>query len=191
AATSMGRKVTAHAHGKSGIDAAIRAGVKSIEHGTYLDDETIDLFKEHDAVLVPTALAGATVAGWVEQPWLPEASREKAAIVGPLMADMVRRAHEGGVTIAFGTDTGVSNHGDNAQEFAIMVASGFSPEDAIRAATVVAAEHLELGDQIGRVSTGFAADIVAVRSDPLKNVTELEDVDFVMARGVVHKNRLN
>ena len=188
AANSMGRKVTAHAHGKDGIDAALRAGVKSIEHGTYLDDETIALFKEHDAVLVPTVIAGITVTGWIEEPWLPEASREKAQIIGPLMLDMLRRAREGGVTIAFGTDTGVSKHGENAEEFLYMVEAGFTPEEAIRAATVIAADHVELGDTIGTIEAGKSADIIAVTGDPLKSVEELLDVDFVMARGQVYKS---
>ncbi|MEM7767776.1 MAG: amidohydrolase family protein [Pseudomonadota bacterium] len=188
AATSMGRKVTAHAHGKSGVDAAIRAGVKSIEHGTYLDEESIALFNEMDAVLVPTVLAGVTVTGWTNEPWLPEASRNKAAIVGPQMLDMLRRAHEGGVTVAYGTDTGVSRHGDNAQEFALMVEAGFTPEAAIRSATVVAAEHLEMASDIGRLVPGTYADLIAVREDPLVDIRVLEDVDFVMQGGVVHKS---
>ncbi len=187
-AHSMGRQVTAHAHGKGGIEAALRAGIDSIEHGTYLDDETIALFKEHDATLVPTVLAGATVSGWVNEPWFPEASRAKAAIVGPLMQDMLRRAHEGGVNVAFGTDTGVSKHGDNAEEFALMVGAGFTPEEAIRAATVKAAQHIEMDADIGTIEAGKYADIIAVTADPLKDVTELEDVDFVMKGGVVYKN---
>lgn len=187
AAHAMGRQVTAHAHGKAGIESALRAGVDSIEHGTYTDDETIALFKEHNAMLIPTVLAGATVTGWVNEPWLPEASRAKAAIVGPLMQDMLRRAHEGGVTVAFGTDTGVSKHGENAKEFALMVGAGFTPEEAIRSATIVASEHLEMADDIGTIEPGKYADIIAVNRNPLKAVTELEDVDFVMKGGVVYK----
>ena len=183
----MGRQVTGHAHGKAGIDAALRAGIDSIEHGTYLDDETIALFKEHDATLVPTVLAGVTVTGWTNEPWLPEASREKAAIVGPLMLDMLRRAHEGGVNVAFGTDTGVSRHGQNAKEFALMVEAGFTPEDAIRSATVIASKHLEMNSDIGTLEAGKYADLIAMTADPLKKITELESVDFVMKGGVVHK----
>lgn len=182
-AAMMGRKVTAHAHGKSGIEAALRNGVQSIEHGTYLDDETIDLFKASDGTLVPTVLAGVTVTGWTEQPWLPEPSREKAAIVGPLMLDMLRRAHEGGVNIAFGTDTGVSKHGDNAEEFVLMVEAGFTPEEAIRAATIVAAEHLEMADQIGTLEAGKFADMVVLNDDPLKDISELKSVQFVIKNG--------
>ena len=188
-AASMGRKVTAHAHGKGGIDAALRNGVQSIEHGTYLDDETIRLFKERGATLVPTVIAGVTVTGWTTEPWLPEPSRKKAAIVGPLMLDMLSRARLGGVNIAFGTDTGVSKHGDNAAEFGLMVQAGFTPEQAIRAATVVAAAHVEMADSIGTIECGKFADIIALRRDPLADVTVLTRVDFVMKGGEVHKSQ--
>jgi imidazolonepropionase-like amidohydrolase len=188
AAHAMGRQVTGHAHGKAGIDAALRAGIDSIEHGTYLDDETIALFREHNATLIPTVLAGVTVTGWTNEPWLPEASRKKAAIVGPLMLDMLRRAHEGGVNVAFGTDTGVSRHGDNAKEFALMVEAGFTPEEAIRAATVVASKHLAMDADIGTLEAGKYADLVAVTADPLKTISELESVDFVMKGGRVYKS---
>lgn len=188
AAHKMGRKVTAHAHGKGGVDAALRAGIDSIEHGTYLDAESIALFKESGAVLVPTVLAGATVTGWTNEPWLPAPSRAKAAQVGPLMLEMLRRAHEGGVTVAFGTDTGVSRHGDNAKEFALMVEAGFTPEEAIRSATVVASEHLEMANDIGTLEPGKYADLIAVTKDPLKDISVLEAVDFVMKGGEVYKS---
>ncbi|KCZ94155.1 metal-dependent hydrolase family protein [Hyphomonas johnsonii] len=188
AAHAMGRQVTAHAHGKGGVDAALRAGIDSIEHGTYLDDETIALFKEHNATLVPTVLAGVTVSGWTNEPWLPEASRKKAAIIGPLMLDMLRRAHEGGVNVAFGTDTGVSHHGDNAKEFALMVEAGFTPEQAIKAATVTASRHIEMDSDIGTLETGKYGDLVATNGDPLKDISELESVDFVMKGGIVYKS---
>lgn len=187
AAHAMGRKVTAHAHGKSGIDAALRAGVDSIEHGTYLDAESIALFKEKGATLVPTVLAGATVTGWTNEPWLPAPSRAKAAIIGPLMLEMLRRAREGGVNVAFGTDTGVSRHGDNAQEFALMVEAGFSPEEAIRSATVVASEHVQMAAEIGTLEVGKYADLIAVVSDPLKDIRALESVGFVMKGGQIAK----
>nr|WP_070958984.1 amidohydrolase family protein [Hyphomonas sp. Mor2] len=182
-AAMMGRKVTAHAHGKGGIEAALRNGVQSIEHGTYLDDETITIFRETGGTLVPTVLAGVTVTGWTEQPWLPEASREKAAIVGPLMLDMLRRAREGGVNIAFGTDTGVSRHGENAQEFVFMVEAGFTPEEAIRSATIIAAEHVEMADQIGTLEAGKFADMVVLDQDPLKDITALKSIQFVIKNG--------
>jgi len=182
-AAMMGRKVTAHAHGKGGIEAALRNGVQSIEHGTYLDDETIALFRETGGTLVPTVLAGVTVTGWTDQPWLPAPSREKAAIVGPLMLDMLRRAKEGGVNIAFGTDTGVSKHGENAEEFVLMVQAGFTPEEAIRAATVLAAEHVEMGDQIGTIEAGKFADMVVLDQDPLKDITALKSIRLVIKNG--------
>lgn len=188
-AHAMGRKVTAHAHGVNGINAALRAGVDSIEHGTYLDDESIRLFKRNGAYLVPTLLAGATVAEWAEDPetFLLPPQREKAAEVGPKMLDMARRAHKGGVAIVFGTDTGVSPHGENAREFALLVEAGMSPMEAITAATGLAAKHLGKDDMIGTIGMGMAADVIAVDGNPLSDVTELEDVDFVMKEGVVYK----
>ena len=138
----------------------------------------------------PVHRVGAFYSQWASKTngRLPAASRAKAAIVGPLMQDMLRRAHEGGVTVAFGTDTGVSKHGDNAQEFALMVGAGFSPEEAIRSATVVASEHVEMDSDIGTIVPGKYADIIAVTADPLKDIAELEDVDFVMKGGVVYKD---
>lgn len=190
-AHSMGRKVTAHAHGKQGIDAAIRAGVDSIEHGTYLDRETIRLFRSNGVFLVPTALAGKTVSDWTKDPnrMMTQPQRAKAAVVGPLMKDMVRRAYEGGVAIAFGTDSGVSEHGINAQEFALLVEAGMTPMEAIRSATVTGAENLGKSDMIGTIEPGKRADIVAVMEDPLADVTVLEAIDFVMKDGTVYKSQ--
>ena len=190
AAHSMGRKVTAHAHGKDGIDAFLRAGGDSIEHGTYVDADSIKLFKGAGAWLVPTLMAGDFVVREAGRPntWLLPAQRDKALIAGPLMMDMTRRAYQGGVKIAFGTDTGVSAHGDNAGEFALLVKAGFTPLDAIRAATVWAAEHFGLLDQIGSLLPGKQADLIAVRGDPLTDVTVLTKVTFVMKGGVVYKS---
>lgn len=185
AARAVGRKVTAHAHGKNGIDAALRAGVQSIEHGTFGDAETIRLYKQYDAVLVPTLLAGMTVMQWN---FLPPASAKKAAEAAPKTIENLRLAHEAGVRIAFGTDTGVSKHGDNAQEFQYMVEAGMSPMEAIASATIIAAKHIEMSDKIGSLQAGKYADIIAVDGDPLKDVAELMDVDFVMKGGVVYKN---
>ena len=186
AATSMGRKVTAHAHGKDGIDAALRAGVKSIEHGTFLDEETTKLFKENDAVLVPTVLAGMTVKEW---DFLPPASYKKAQEVGPKMLDMLALAHQSGVTIAFGTDTGVSKHGGNAKEFEYMVQAGMTETEAIRAATVIASKHIELDSVIGTLEAGKYADLIGVGGDPRDNISELMDVDFVMKGGIIYKDK--
>jgi imidazolonepropionase-like amidohydrolase len=186
AAHSMGRQVVAHAHGVEGINAALRAGVDAIEHGTYLNEESIRLMRRNGAYLVPTVLAGVTVYERAQIPgMLTPAQRIKALQVGPLMLDMLRRAHEGGVRVAFGTDTGVSPHGQNAREFELMVEAGFTPLDAIRAATVVGAAHLRMDTQIGRIAPGFSADMIAVSGDPLTNISELRHVQFVMARGDV------
>lgn len=186
----MGRQVTAHAHGVDGINAFLRAGGDSIEHGTYLDEESIRLFRREGTYLVPTLLAGDFVARVAASPtnFFTPAQTAKALEAGPKMLDMARRAHEGGVRIAFGTDTGVSAHGDNAQEFALLVRAGMTPLEAVQAATVVAAEHLRISDQAGTIAPGRPADIVAVEGDPLTDVTTLEHMAFVMKGGVVYRN---
>jgi imidazolonepropionase-like amidohydrolase len=190
AAVKMGRKATAHAHGVRGINAALRAGVHSIEHGSYLDDESISLFKKTGAYLVPTVLAGDTTAKWADDPnsFLLAPQRAKAREVGARMIASTARAHKGGVKIAFGTDSGVSRHGENAREFELLVKAGLSPMEAIRAATVSAADHLGKSDLIGSLAPGKAADLVAVTGDPLADISELLDIDFVMKDGVVYKN---
>lgn len=186
----MGRQVTAHAHGVDGINAFLRAGGDSIEHGTYLDDESIRLFRRDGVYLVPTLLAGDFVARVASSPgnFFTPAQTAKALEAGPKMLDMARRAHDGGVRIAFGTDTGVSAHGDNAQEFALLVQAGMTPLEAVQAATVVAADHLRISEQAGRIAPGRPADIVAVQGDPLADVTALETMAFVMKGGVVYRN---
>lgn len=188
-AHSMDRKVTAHAHGVDGVNAALEAGVDAVEHGTYLDNRSIKLFKKTGAYLVPTLLAGATVAAWADDPdsFLLPPQRAKAREVGPKMQNMARRAHEAGVKIAFGTDTGVSRHGDNAREFALLVKAGLTPMEAIRAATVAGADNIGKSDSIGTLEPGKYGDLIAVNGDPLADITELEDVDFVMKEGVVYK----
>ena len=190
AARMMGRYVTAHAHGVTGINSAIDAGIHSIEHGTYLDDESIRLFRANNVYLVPTLLAGATVARIAEEAdWMTPEVRQKSLDVGPLMLDMARRAHEGGVMIAFGTDTGVSRHGDNAQEFPLLIEAGLTPMEAIVSATVTASEHLQMSDRIGTLEAGKFADIIAVDENPWEDISALLDVDFVMQGGTVHKNQ--
>lgn len=186
---AMGRIVTAHAHGTDGVNSFLRAGGDSIEHGTYLDAESIRLFRASGAWLVPTLMAGDFVAREASRPdtWLTPNQRAKALEAGPLMLEMVRRAHQGGVRIAFGTDSGVSRHGDNAQEFALLVRAGLTPLQAIQTATVNAARHLRLDNQIGRLRPGMAADIIAVGGDPLADVTELERVRFVMRAGRIYR----
>lgn len=191
AAHRMGRKVTGHAHGADGINSFLRAGGDSIEHGTYLDDESIRLMRREGVYLVPTLMAGDFVMKVASGPanFFTPAQTAKALEAGPRMLEMARRAHAGGVRIAFGTDSGVSAHGDNAGEFSLLVQAGLTPLEAIRTATVNAAEHLGLSSEAGRLASGMPADLIAVTGDPLSDVTELERVTFVMRSGVVHLSR--
>lgn len=179
--------VAAHAHGTEGMQRAIRAGVRSIEHGTYMDAETRDLMKEHGTFYVPTILAGVFVGEKAEiDGYFPEVVRPKAAAIGPQIRETFAAAYEDGVKIAFGTDTGVSPHGENAREFRLMVEGGMSPMEAIRAATVTAAELLQT-DKLGSVKSGMYADVVAVPGDPTEDIAVLERVSFVMKDGKVYK----
>lgn len=186
-AHAFGRKVTAHAHGKDGIDAALRAGVDSIEHGSFIDDETIALFKKTGAYLVPTMLAFESVLRQGRAGERPAASVAKAEEVATVVKESHARAVKAGVKIAFGTDSGVGPHGINGQEFALMSQVGVTPADAIRSATVDAATLLGRADRLGTLAPGKDADIIAVAGNPLDDVRRLEAVDFVMRQGVVHK----
>lgn len=188
-AHALGRRVTAHAHDAQAINAFLRAGGDSIEHGTNLDPESVRLFRQHNAYLVPTLMAGEQVTIWGNDPnsFLSPAVREKALAVGPRMIESARLAHAGGVRIAFGTDSSVSPHGRNAREFSLLVQAGLSPLEAIQAATVNAADHLGHSDLIGSIAAGKAADIIAVRGDPLADVSVLEHVAFVMRDGRVFR----
>ncbi|NDY96464.1 metal-dependent hydrolase family protein [Wenzhouxiangella limi] len=180
--------VAAHAHGTEGMQRAIRGGVHSIEHGTYMDDETIDLMIEHQTWYVPTVSAGRFVANMaVVDGYFPPVVAAKAAEIGPLIQETFGRAHAAGVRIAFGTDCGVCPHGDNALEFQYMVEAGMSPADALRSATLRAAELLGRTDDLGRLRPGYLADVIAVPSDPLADVAALMDVRFVMREGGVYK----
>lgn len=187
-AHALGRKVAAHAHGVDGINAALAAGVDSIEHGTYGDAASFRLFRERGAYLVPTMLAGATVVEMAETAtFMPPPIRDKALRVGRDMKDMVRRAHAAGVPIAFGTDSGVSRHGDNGRELVLLVEAGLTPMEAIHAATVNAARLLGMETRLGTLEPGKAADLVAVGGDPLADVTRLLAPEWVMRDGRVVK----
>jgi len=189
AAARMGRKVASHAHAEEGIIAALEAGVASIEHGSYTGPRAIKLFKETGAYLVPTLLAGKTVATLaVESDFMSEAIKKKAARVGNDMAGSFEKAHKAGVNIAYGTDSGVSPHGTNAEEAVLMVENGMSESDVLVAATINAADLLDMSDSIGTIETGKFADIIAVDASPLENIDELLDVDFVMKGGKVYKD---
>jgi imidazolonepropionase-like amidohydrolase len=188
-AHSLGRKVAAHAHEADGINAALRAGVDSIEHGSYLNDESVRLFKQSGAWLVPTLLAGVSVTEELEtNDQIPPAIQEKIRQVGPVVEASFKRAVAGGVKIAFGTDSGVSVHGTNGREFELMVSYGMDEVSAIRSATVNTAELLNMSATIGTIEAGKMADIVAVRGDPTSNISLLRNVQFVMKGGEVFKS---
>lgn len=186
-ARSFGRRVTSHAHGKDGIDSALRAGVDSIDHGSFIDEQTIALFKERNACLVPTMMAPIAALDQARRGDRPPASLAKAEEAAAAMLESHKRAIRAGVKIAFGTDSGVSRHGINAREFKLMVDAGMTPTAAIQAATVNAADLLGRSPTLGTIEKGKDADVIAVSGSPLDDVTRLENVDFVMRRGVVHK----
>lgn len=186
-AHSLGRKVAAHSHAAEGTKAALEAGVDSIEHGTFIDDETVKLFKAKGAYLVPTMIAPVTALAQARGGQLPPATIPKAEAAAAAAMESHRKAIAAGVKVAFGTDTGVSKHGDNAKEFALMVRAGMTPAQAIRAATVSAADLLGRSAELGTLEPGHAADLIAVTGSPLDDVTRLERVEFVMHRGVVAK----
>ena len=183
--------VAAHAHGAEGMKRAVRAGVRSIEHGTLMDEETMNLMKERGTYYVPTISAGEFVAEKAKvDGYYPEIIRPKAAKIGPQIKNTFQKAHQAGVKIAFGTDSGVSYHGENAKEFLYMVEGGMTPMAAIQSATKVAAELLGIEDALGTIEVGKTADIIAVKGNPIKDISALRDVVFVMKNGVVYKNNV-
>ena len=187
-ARDYGFVVAAHAHGAEGMRRAILGGVDSIEHGTYMNRDLARLMNKHGTWYVPTLLAGKWVADKAKIPgFFPEMVRVKAARIGPQLQSTFAMAHKAGVKIAFGTDSGVSAHGDNAQEFALMVQGGMSPMAAIQTATVHAASLLRVGDELGSLAVGKRADVIAVAGDPLENIRLLEDVQWVIKGGQVYK----
>jgi imidazolonepropionase-like amidohydrolase len=187
AAHDYGLKVAAHAHGTEGIKRALRAGVDTLEHGTYLDDETIAMMKRQGTWYVPTASAGAYVTEQAGVPGnYPEIVRPKAAELGPQSKRTLAKADAAGVRIAFGSDAGPLPHGDNAREFVEMVAAGVSPAHALQAATVNAAEALGQSAELGTLDVGKSADIVAVPGDPLANIALTRKPSFVMKEGRVY-----
>ncbi len=186
-ARDYGFKVAAHAHGAEGIKRAIRGGVDSIEHGTFMDDEGMKLMKEHGTYYVPTLTAGRWVAEQAQDPdFFPPIVRPKAQQVGPQIQKTFAKAYKAGVKIMFGTDTGVSKHGENAREFRLMVEGGMPPMDAIRAATSVPAKFLDL-DDTGSIAVGKLGELVGVPGDPLADISVMEHVVFVMKDNTVYK----
>jgi imidazolonepropionase-like amidohydrolase len=187
-AADYGMRVAAHAHGTEGMKRAVIAGVASIEHGTFMSEEVMDLMRERGTYFVPTIIAG----NWVGEKskidgFFPELVRPKAAAIGPVIKSTFAKAYKRGVPIVFGTDTGVSAHGDNAQEFALMVEGGMPPMEAIQSATSVAANFLEIADTHGTLEAGKQADIIAVPGNPLDDITVMERVGFVMKGGQIYK----
>ncbi len=184
-AARHGHRVAAHAHGADGILAAVKAGVASIEHGSEMTDEIIALMKQKGTYHVPTSY----LVDALDLNNLPRHIREKAEYILPKARDSLKQSIAAGVKIAFGTDAAVFPHGDNGKEFAVYVMQGMSPTDAVRTATINAADLLGVDDR-GQIQVGMLADLVAVTGDPLQDVTLLEDIPFVMKGGTVYKNGL-
>lgn len=183
-----GRKVAAHAHGAEGIKAAIVAGVDSVEHSSLIDDEGIELAKEHGTFLVMDIYNDTYILEHGAEVGMLEESLEKERQIGQLQRDNFRKAFEAGARMAFGSDGGVYPHGDNGKQFAYMVEYGMTPMEAIQAATVHAAELMGWPDTVGAIEAGRYADIIAVDGNPLQNVRLLENISFVMKGGTVYKD---
>jgi len=187
-ARDYGFKVAAHAHGAEGIKRAVRGGVDTIEHGTFMDDECIKLMKERGTFYVSTISAGEWVFRQAQDPdYFSPLVRPKALQVGPQIQATFTKAYKAGVKILFGTDTGVSKHGDNAHEFKLMVDGGMPPMEAIRAATSAPAKFLDLDDKVGSISVGKLGELVGVPGNPLEDITVMERVVFVMKDNTVYK----
>lgn len=187
-AKDYGMKVAAHSHGAEAMKRAIRAGVASIEHGTYMDDEAIALFKQYNTYYIPTIIAGKSVADSAKKPgYYPPIIAQKAQEVGPLIQNTFAKAWKGGVKIAFGTDAGVYAHGKNWMEFIYMTEAGMPALQAIKAATANAADLLGILNETGSIEKGKLADIIAVDGDPTQDIKSMGKVSFVMKEGVVYK----
>ena len=187
-AHGLGRKVAAHAHGATGIKYAVLAGVDSIEHGSYINDEDIQLMKQHGTYLVPTIWLGDWLLENYQKLGLTPNVVEKMKTVMPIARRNIAHALQSGVKIAFGTDAAVYPHGMNAREFAVMVKLGMTPLGSIQAATVNAADLLGWSDRLGTLEAGKLADLIAVSGDPLADMRVLESVKFVMKGGEVVKS---
>lgn len=188
-AKDYGFHVAAHAHGDEGIQRAVLGGVKTIEHGTLMSKETMELMKKHDVYLVPTITAGKFVSDKAKiKNYYPEIIVPKALDIGPKIQDMFGRAYKAGVGIAFGTDAAVFYHGDNAKEFGYMVEAGMPAIEAIQSATITNAMILKMENQLGQLKAGFIADIVATNDNPVENINTMETVVFVMKEGKIYKN---
>lgn len=187
-ARDYGFKVAAHAHGTEGIKRAVRGGVDTIEHGTFMDEEGMKLMKERGTFYVPTMSAGRWVFDQAQDPnFFPPVVRPKALQVGPQIQGTFAKAYKAGVRILFGTDTGVGKHGDNAREFKLMVDGGMPAMEAIRVATSAPAKFLELEDKVGSIAVGKLGELIGVPGNPLEDITAMERVVFVMKDNTVYK----
>jgi imidazolonepropionase-like amidohydrolase len=186
-----GKKACAHAHGAIAINMAIKAGVASVEHGSFLNEEGIELMKQRGTYLVADIYDDDYIMSEYAKLGYPEKILNKERLVGRLQRDNFNKAVKAGVKIAYGTDAGVYPHGWNGKQFFYMVKFGLTPLQAIQSATTSAADLLGWKDKIGSITAGKLADIIAVSSDPLQNITVLENIQFVMKGGVVYKNQLN
>ena len=187
-ANDYGLWTAAHAHGKEGMKRAVIAGINSIEHGTYMDQEVMDLMKARGTYYVPTIMAGDWVAKKARIPnFFPALVKPKAEKIGPQIQSTFAMAYKAGVKIAFGTDSGVSAHGDNWQEFILMTDAGMSNKDALKSATIETAKLLRVEDKLGQIKPGMLADIIAVQNNPIEDISTVKNVSFVMKDGVIYK----
>lgn len=186
-AHDYGMKVAVHAHGAEAIRRSVVAGVDSVEHGTFMDDEDIRLMKEHGTFYCPTVYTGQYVAEQAKEGMYPPTVARKALEVGPQIMKTVARAYQGGVKFAYGTDAGVYPHGQNWEDFIYLVKAGLPPAYTLQMATINAAELLGHQDELGSVSPGKYADLVAVPGNPLDDISVMSKVNFVMKAGLVYK----
>ena len=188
-ANDYGLWTAAHAHGKEGMKRAVIAGINSIEHGTYMDQEVMDLMKSKGTYYVPTIMAGDWVAEKAKIPnFFPALVKPKAKKIGPQIQSTFAKAYKAGVKIAFGTDSGVSAHGDNWQEFILMTNAGMTNQDALKSATIETAKLLRIEDKLGQIKPGMLADIIAVQQNPIEDISTVKNVIFVMKDGVIFKD---
>ena len=188
-ANDYGLWTAAHAHGKEGMKRAVIAGINSIEHGTYMDQEVMDLMKSKGTYYVPTIMAGDWVAEKAKIPnFFPALVKPKAEKIGPQIQSTFAKAYKAGVKIAFGTDSGVSAHGDNWKEFILMTNAGMTNQDALKSATIETAKLLRIEDKLGQIKPGMLADIIAVQQNPVEDISTVENVIFVMKDGVIYKD---
>ncbi len=190
-ANDYGLWTAAHAHGKEGMKRAVMAGINSIEHGTYMDQEVMSLMKERGTYYVPTIMAGDWVAEKAKIPnFFPALVKPKAEKIGPQIQATFSQAYKAGVKIAFGTDSGVSAHGDNWQEFILMTNAGMSNKDALKSATIETAKLLRVEDILGQIKPGMFADIIAFQKNPIEDISTVKNVSFVMKDGIIYKQTI-